>query len=196
MTSARTMFTAVVLVLVSASAAAQTQIRLVEYSAKFLCGTVESKQPGSAAVRPGFYETSINIHNPEFPTNPLPTVTFAKKVVLALPEGEKPVPPSRSRVDRLQADFAEQVDCKIIRDMLGPAGAAPFIEGFVVLIVIPSPITTPHELDVVGVYTVDTPTQSISLEMVPIAPRPLIFPAVAGREMIDRLQKESGKESQ
>ena len=181
MTFRRSVFAAIVLVLGSAAAVAQTQIRLVEYSAKFLCGTVESKQPGSAAVRPGFYETSINIHNPQLPTNPLPSVTFVKKVVLALPEGEKPVPPSRFRVDKLQADFAEQVDCKIIRAMLGPAGAAPFIEGFVVLIVIPSPITTPHELDVVGVYTVDTPAQSISLEMLPIAARTLTLPVVAGR---------------
>jgi hypothetical protein len=197
MTLGKTTFAAIVLVLVSASASAQTQIRLVEYSAKFLCGLSEAARPGLAPVRPGIYETSINIHNPQLPTNSLPSVTFVKKVVLALPEGEKPVPPSRFRVDRLQADFAEQVDCKIIREMLGPAGAAPFIEGFVVLIVLPQPLTTPHELDVVGVYTVDLITsnanspQSISLEMVPIAPRTLTLPTAAGREMVDKLQKES-----
>jgi hypothetical protein len=48
----------------SASAFAQVPvpIRFVEYSAKFLCG--DAKDPGAAAVRPGNYETSINIHNP------------------------------------------------------------------------------------------------------------------------------------
>jgi hypothetical protein len=191
MTLRRTMLAAMVLALGSASAFAQTQIRFVEYSAKFLCGVSDGKAPGSAAVRPGIYETSINIHNPQLPLNPLPSVLFVKKVVLALPEGEKPVPPSAFRRDVLQADFAEHVNCKIIRDMLGPAGAAPFIEGFVVLIVFPSPITTPHELDVVGVYTVDTPAQSISLEVVPIAPRVLIFPTAAGTKLRDQMLEKA-----
>ena len=114
-----------------------------------------------------------------------------KKVVLSLPEGEKPIPPSRFRRDVVQADFAEHVDCKIIRDMLGPAGTAPFIEGFVVLIVFPSPITTPHELDVVGVYTVETAQQSVSLEIVPVAPRILTLPVAAGRKLNDQLMEQS-----
>jgi hypothetical protein len=191
MTFRRSVFTAIVLVLGSAAAVAQNQIRFIEYSAKFLCGASEAKQAGSAAVRPGVYETSINIHNPQLPTNPLPSVLFVKKVVLALPEGEKPVPPSTFRRDVLQADFAEQVDCKIIREMLGPAGVAPFIEGFVVLIVFPAPLTTPHELDVVGVYTVDTPAQSISLEMVPITPRVVTLPTAAGRQVRDKMLEQS-----
>ena len=180
----------IVLSLGSVSAFGQTQIRFVEYSAKFLCGTVE-KSRGSGPVRPGTYETSINIHNPQLPLNPLPSVLFVKKVVLSLPEGEKPTPPSAFRRDTLQADFAEHVDCKIIRDMLGPAGGAPFVEGFVVLIVFPSPITTPHELDVVGVYTVDTPQQSIALEMVPIAPRVLVFPTAAGTKLQKQMMEQS-----
>jgi hypothetical protein len=166
-------------------------VSLVEYSAKFLCGVAEAKEPAGAAVRPGIYETSINIHNPQLPLVPLPSVTFVKKAVLALREGEKPVPPSRFRRDELQADFAEQVDCKIIRSLLGPAGAAPFIEGFVVLIVLPSPLTTPHELDVVGVYTVDTPQQSISLEMVPIAPRVMTLPLAAGKKLQEQMLEQS-----
>jgi hypothetical protein len=181
------------LVLGPVSAFAQTQIRFVEYSAKFLCGTVDVQAPAAAAVRPGIYETSINIHNPQLPVTPLPSVTFVKKVVLALPEGEKPVPPSQFRRDVLQADFAEQVNCKIIRGMLGPAGAAPFVEGFVVLIVFPAPLATSHELDVVGVYTVNTPQQSISLEMVPVAPRLLTLPTAAGARLRDKLMKESKK---
>jgi hypothetical protein len=190
MTFWRSVFAAMVVVLGPASALAQTQIRLMEYSAKFLCGTVEAKQPGAAAVRPGIYETSINIHNPQLLTPP-PGVTFVKKVVPALPEGEKPAPPSRFRRDVLPPDFAEQVDCKIIREMLGPAGAAPFVEGFVVLIVLPAPLTTPHELDVVGVYTVDTPTQGISLEMMPVAARTITLPGPAGRQMIQKMQEQA-----
>jgi hypothetical protein len=138
-------------------------------------------------------QTSINIHNPELPTKPLPNVTFIKKVVLALPEGEPPEPPSQFRRDVLRADFAEQVDCKIIRDMLGPAGAAPFVEGFVVLIVLPDPLATAHELDVVGVYTVNTRQQSISLEMMPVAARLLTLPTAAGAMLHDQLMKESKK---
>ncbi len=193
MTIRRSVLAAIV-VLGSVSAFAQVQIRFVEYSAKFLCGVSEAARPGAAPVRPGIYETSINIHNPQLPLNPLPSVTFVKKVVLALPEGEKPVPPSKFRVDKVEADFAEQVDCRIIREMLGPAGAAPFIEGFVVLIVFPAPLATPHELDVVGVYTVDTlnnPAQSISLEMMPIAPRVLTLPGPAGAKLRDKLMEQS-----
>jgi hypothetical protein len=175
-----------VLALASTSALSQVPtIRLTEYSAKFLCGVQEAKEPGAAPVRPGLYETTINIHNPQLPVNPLPSVIFLKKVVLALPEGKEPVAPSAFRRDVLKADFAEQVDCRIIREMLGPAGTAPFIEGFVVLIVFPSPLTTPHELDVVGVYTVDSPTQSIALEMVPVAPRTLTLPTAAGKKMME-----------
>ena len=189
MTLGKTVLTTMVLVLGSMSAFAQAPIRFVEYSAKFLCGKVD--KPGTAPVQPGTYDTSINIHNPQLPLNPLPSVTFVKKVVLSLPEGEKPIPPSRFRRDVVQADFAEQVNCKIIRDMLGAAGTAPFIEGFVVLIVFPSPITTPHELDVVGVYTVETQQQSISLEMVPVAPRILTLPITTGRKLQDQLMEQS-----
>lgn len=182
----RGVFAALVLALASASAVAQVPIiRFTEYSAKFLCGVQEAKEVGAAPVRPGIYETTINIHNPQLPTNPLPSVLFLKKVVLALPEGKEPVPPSGFRRDILRADFAEQVDCTIIREMLGPAGKAPFIEGFVVLLVLPSPVTTPHELDVVGVYTVDSPTQSIALEMVPVAPRTLTLPSATGKRMME-----------
>jgi hypothetical protein len=187
---------AIVLILGSVSALAQTQRRLVEYSAKFLCGDARV-EPGSAgaAVRPGNYETSINIHNPQLPIAPLPSVTFVKKVVLALPEGEQPVPPSQFRVDRLQADFAEQVDCKIIRDMLGPPNnTRPFIEGFVVLITLDAPPAIPHELDVVGVYTVTTPPQlSISLEMVPVTPRFLTLSAGAAAKFRGKFLQEFKK---
>jgi hypothetical protein len=181
----------IALLLGSAPAVAQVAppVSFVEYSAKFLCGVVEAKEPAGAPVRPGIYETSINIHNPQLPLTPLPSVTFVKKAVLALREGEERVRPSQFRRDDLQADFAEQVDCRVIRALLGPTGTAPFIEGFVVLIVFPSPLTTPHELDVVGVYTVDTPQQNISLEMVPIGPRILTLPLAAGRKLLETLEQ-------
>jgi hypothetical protein len=80
----------------------------------------------------------------------------------ALREGETPIPPSDWKTGlSLAPDFAEQVDGKIIRGLLGPAGNDPFIEGFVVLIVLPFQWIMPNEFDVVGVYTVDTPPQHL-----------------------------------
>src|SRR6266567_2109878 len=145
MTLRRGVFATIVLLLGSASAFAQAAppvagvpvpITFVEYSAKFLCGVVDAREP--AAVRPGVYETSINIHNPELPGTQQPVI-FAKKAVRAPREGEEPFKFGRFAVDRLPADFAEQVDCKIIRSLLDPSALTPFIEGFVVLIVFPSP---------------------------------------------------------
>ena len=112
MDSMRCKFAAMVVVLGAASAMAQAQQRfqLTEYSAKFLCGVVEDRGPGSP-VQPGTYSTSINIHNAEIVT----PVTFVKKVVLAPVEPvaqKEPVPPSRFRRDQLKPDFAEYVDCK------------------------------------------------------------------------------------
>ena len=177
----------------SAAAFAQSRIHFVEYSAKFLCGVVEEKEPGAFPVRPGLYETSINIHNPQLPVSPLPSVTFVKKVVLAPREADKPVRPSAFRRDILQADFAEHVDCKVIRAMLG----APFVEGFVVLITIPSPPTVTHELDVVGVYTVSSlQGQDVALEIVPTTARILPFPAEAGAKLRDKMLEDSKKEGE
>jgi hypothetical protein len=193
MTIRRGVFATIVLLLASASASAQVAapVRFVQYSAKFLCG--DAKDQSAAAVRPGIYETSINIHNPELPGTQQPVI-FVKKAVRAPREGEEPFKFGRFRLDKLSADFAEHVDCKIIRSLLDPSALAPFIEGFVVLIVFPSPLTTPHELDVVGVYTVDTPQGGISLEMVPIAPRVLPLPTTAGTKLRDQLLEQSKPE--
>ena len=63
MTLRRVVPATIALFLGSASAfaqVAQEQIHFIEYSAKYLCG--EAKE--EASVRPGTYETSINIHNP------------------------------------------------------------------------------------------------------------------------------------
>jgi hypothetical protein len=162
---------------------AQSPTQFVEYSAKFLCGAVGADGPSILA--PGVYNTSINIHNPQLPLAPLPTNVFAKKVVISQPEGKEPLAPSQFQVDKLQADFAEEVDCNVIRSIAGAAGKAPFLEGFVVLISVPIGNPPPfHELDVVGVYTVMTPQgQSISLEMEPIAPRFLTLRAANAAKM-------------
>ncbi|HST08734.1 MAG TPA: hypothetical protein VLL05_00030 [Terriglobales bacterium] len=169
---------------------AQERIQFAEYSAKFLCG----EEKGGGPVRPGAYETSINIHNPEI----VSSVTFFKKVVLAPPEPQaqkEPIPPSRFRRDVLKQDFAEHVDCKIIRSMLGPAGGAPFVEGFVVLIVVPTKGVPPSDLDVVGVYTVGNPQgQDTDLEMLPAARHVLTFPVGAATKLQDQMLEDSKKE--
>jgi hypothetical protein len=194
MTLWRGVLATIALLIGLASAFAETRVpvpvRFNQYSAKFLCGDAKEV----AGVRPGIYETSINIHNPELPFGTPQPVIFAKKAVRAPREGEEPFPFGRFQVDRLPADFAEQVDCKVIRSLLNPAANAPFIEGFVVLIVVPNPLPTPHELDVVGVYTVDTPQGGISLEMVPIAARALPFPVWEGTSMRDQLLQQSKPE--
>jgi hypothetical protein len=135
-----------------ASANAQTTPpNFADYSAKFLCGTQPTTQ---GATAPGTYFTSINIHNPqETLFSNMPPVRFLKKAVLSLEEGITPQPPSPFVTDVLPSDFAEQVDCLVIRRLLGPiAPPAPaFIEGYVVIVVPPTNIT--NVLDVVGVYT-------------------------------------------
>src|ERR1700730_5105445 len=64
-----------------------------------------------------------------------------------------------ARLRHVANDFAEEVDCKIIRAMLGSIAPPPpaFIEGYAVIIVPPtsSPTGTTftNELDVTGIYT-------------------------------------------
>lgn len=138
-----------------ASASAQT---FVEYTAKFMCGTAMAAS--TLMVQPGTYSTSVNIHNPHDTVFSKQTsTTFAKKAVLSLPEGTAFVQPSTFVTDTLPNDFAEEVDCKVIRAMLGSSAPSPppaFIEGYVVVII---PTTNPaggfftNELDVIGIYT-------------------------------------------
>jgi hypothetical protein len=108
-------------------------------------------------IAPGTYHTSINIHNPaesQFGINDGGAVTFYKKAVISLEEGVTQIPPSALVQDTLKDDYAEQVDCKVIRALLGAAApAAPaFIEGYVIIIVPPTSTAT-EVLDVYGVYT-------------------------------------------
>ena len=64
---------------------AQT-LTLLSYAAKFVCGP---RNIDSSVVR-GFYETSVNIHNPHFVR-----VVARKKAVIALPQSSPPGPISK-----------------------------------------------------------------------------------------------------
>jgi hypothetical protein len=171
---------------------AQAEGQVVQYSAKFLCGV---PLPPDHQVSPGIYNTSINIHNPNLQRSASASlvsvpIAFKKKAVISLAEGTTPLPPSEFMNDTLNADFAEEVDCDIIRHLLFPNPQSPspqFMEGFVVILVsaVDNPRVPINELDVVGVYTGQplssagvTPNQ-VSLEIVPITPRFIAGPGTA-----------------
>ena len=144
------------------SAYGQIAAPLNQYSSKFACGTAVAKATKTniyvTMVQPGVYSTSINIHNPALPPPPGTTggtVTFYKKAVLSVPEGTAQIPPSHLMTDQLAADFSEEVDCAIIRKLLGAAAPAGFIEGWVVIYseatVSPTGVVTRNPLDVTAV---------------------------------------------
>ena len=145
---------------------AQNFVRDV-YSAKFLCGTYEGGgliQIGGqlvqreGPVKPGNYQTAINIHNP----NPK-TQTLRKKAVLMFdssnpPQGfEIPQGPSGFVFAKLGPDEGMEVDCDDIRLVLlglipSPIAPPPFLKGWVVIEHVKTP-NNPGQLDVVGVYS-------------------------------------------
>jgi hypothetical protein len=150
------------LVLAAVPSFAQTAGQVVEYSAKFMCGTPVTTAGGpvaTEAVAGGTYFTSINIHNPAsslFTTQT--SLAFLKKAVISSPEGTTAIAPSEMINDGLQNDYSEYVDCAIIRKLLGSSAppAPAFIEGWVIILVPPTPGTntsTTNVLDVWGVYT-------------------------------------------
>jgi hypothetical protein len=126
-------------------ATAQTP-QFIEYAAKFACGRVPLVQGGGDAdVVAGVYASSINIHNPQADAS----VSFAKKVVVANPEGQ-PFGHIVVKQDTLPPGQAERVDCPLIFRILD-ASAGRHVEGFVVLEV---KKTEPQLfLDVVGKYS-------------------------------------------
>jgi hypothetical protein len=111
-----------------------------EYVAKLICGLQENPERSA----PGFYTTTINIHNPWESE-----VSFRKKLALTFPrlDPEKEQSPGDvvpiSERDMLKPDEALAVDCVDIRRHV----AAPFVEGFVV-------IQSQASIDVTAVYTV------------------------------------------
>ena len=117
---------------------ASAQTALLAYSAKFVCGTRTTE----LGVVRGVYETSVNIHNPHFRQAP-----FKKKAVIALPQRSPPGRISAFKNEVLLPDEALGVDCIDIRNLFVPP-AAGFIEGFLVIYIVPG-----LPLDVVGVNT-------------------------------------------
>jgi hypothetical protein len=160
----------------------------VEYSAKLVCGIQGSPDTSGApreTVKPGNYATDINIHNPNIFS--AGSITFFKRVVAAVPEGQQPAPPTAYVTDTLANGSAIFVDCTTIKGLLKTT-ATTFITGFVTIVVPPQPGTT--ELDVVGVYSSEPPpvtpatggatqVNGISLEVVNVPPRFISPPSTA-----------------
>jgi len=122
-----------------------------QYAAKFVCGA----DPADAFVRviPGFYSTTIAIHNPQGRR-----VSLRKKLALTFPPGpQRPGDVSPFQEDTLEADEALQVDCGEIYDtdennpnrseFFLNQGFPPYIQGFLI-------IESKRSLDVSGYYTV------------------------------------------
>jgi hypothetical protein len=104
------------------------------YAVKFVCALVDG-------VTAGHYETAINIHNPQ-----LQSVTFRKKAVIARPASLPGLPPSGKTNETLAPDWAREITCQIISQILA---VDPKTVGFTGFLVLESPV----ELDVVAVYT-------------------------------------------
>ncbi len=173
----RTAFFAVTAMLAVTQLSAQSTSTYTEYAAKYLCGVPTGTLLTHDTVGNAEYTTSINIHNPNLFTTDKP-ISFLKKAVRTKVEGDTPVAPSAFAQDSLANDYAEYVDCSVIRKLLGASapGAPAFIEGFLVIVV--PPASSPNQLDVVGVYT-SSNNPPVSLQVVPIAPR-IIAPPPAG----------------
>jgi hypothetical protein len=170
-------FFAVIAMLAVTPLSAQSTSTYTEYAAKFICGVPTGTLLTHDTVGNAEYATSINIHNPNLFTTDQP-ISFLKKAVRTKMEGDTPIAPSAFKQDSLPNDYAEYVDCYVIRQLLGSAApAAPaFIEGFLVIVV--PPASGPNQLDVVGVYT-SSNNPPVSLQVVPIAPR-IVAPPPAG----------------
>src|ERR1700680_2052441 len=122
-----------------------------EYSVKYVCG-IPGVEAQRDAVKPGNYATAINIHNPNQLATTPPT-QFTKHAVRALPEDMTPLPPGPPVGETLPPDFAMEVDCQNIRDLLHLPPDMTFIKGFLVIL---EP-TGMSPLDVIGVYSAEPP---------------------------------------
>ncbi len=111
------------------------------YAAKMICG--RQKDPEDRRLAPGFYATSVNIHNP----NNQP-VTFLKRLALTFPPGrQRPGEVLTITEDTLGPHEALQVDCADLEERLFSGSLpAPYIEGFLI-------IQSPASLGVTAVYT-------------------------------------------
>jgi hypothetical protein len=139
----------------------------LEYSAKFICGTVtEVDYEELGRLVPGTYKTAVNVHNPSF-TEP---VTLAKKVAVALPAEVVGPIEVISTAFTLWPDYAFEIDCN---EILSALGGVAFAKGFVVIISPLGPEGQPAlPLDVTAVYTLQNVSagglgQAIDVEPVP-----------------------------
>ncbi len=121
--------------------------RALQYSAKFLCGSMEERKRGhddedrrreGTQLAEGRYYTAINIHNP----TDRPAVLRIKLATAA--DNATPGRISRFFEIRLGADEVVSIDCSQIFKLLDTK--YDFIDGFAV-------VETDVELDVVAVYT-------------------------------------------
>jgi len=127
------------------------------YAVKFLCGDLKPDLQGrlEGPVKPGDYQTAINIHNPQ-----TTIVPFRKKAVLMFashPEFqiglEVPRAPGPRFDIKLEPDWGLEIDCADIRAVLlkhlGPMVQPPtFIKGWVVI-----EVPGRASLDIVTAYT-------------------------------------------
>ncbi len=158
------------------------------YAVKFLCGTYTGGGASGVIregpVKPGNYQTAINIHNP----NPTATILFTKKAVLMFDslnpptDFERPMPPGPKIEAGLKPDWGMEIDCPDIRAVLlnqpVPPGAEPFIKGWVVIEVSGG---KPLPLDVVAAYTahgfsegdptVPPQPEGFSMQILPVTPK-------------------------
>jgi hypothetical protein len=135
----------------------QAQTPIFEYAAKYVCGRAGGP---TGPVAPGQYYTAINVHNPN------DSFGFKKKFVVA-PPGEKEGGFISKWYDTgLKFDAAYEIDCPDILDKVHPPNTPQpnFAKGFVI-------IQSPHDLDIVAVYTAaasaSSPVVSMSVERVP-----------------------------
>jgi|HubBroStandDraft_1064217.scaffolds.fasta_scaffold18326_1 hypothetical protein len=149
-----------------AAANTATSLPFTSYAAKFACGEFGKTLAASASdvpegpVAPGYYQTAINVHNPDNST-----VNFQKKAILmysgTTPTTESgfeaPLPPGNLISTSLPSDYGMLIDCQDIRAVLLPtAPAAPtFIEGYVIIQVPNSSSSNPAgaQLDVTSLLT-------------------------------------------
>lgn len=156
---------------------AKAQQRKV-YAVKFLCGEYEEDNAAASSlctgagvpfpcctglgtgtcrregpVKPGNYQTAINIHNPTF----FPTFIL-KRAVLMFDEAnppagfELPMPPGPFNFILLNSRWGVEIDCGDIRQVLlsqAPGPPFTFLKGYVVL----ETFLVQNKLDVVAAYT-------------------------------------------
>ena len=96
-----------------------TQTTKIEYHASFICGSIVDS---SGPLRPGFYDTDVNIYNKQGFTVPL-----LWKVVLN--DG----PSSNFNIKSLEATTSTSISCEQIKNTAHLNNTESFIQGFVVL---------------------------------------------------------------